>query len=80
MTSYYKIIASGLGTSSGAYELSLNSSALRKISLGETVNDAIKDGELKIYEFTLPKGKYHILVKGHNNSEGQYRILVREEK
>jgi hypothetical protein len=28
----------------------------------------------------LSKGTYHILLKGHNNTGGRYRILVREEK
>ncbi len=28
----------------------------------------------------LPKGRFHVAMKGHNTTGGSYRILVREEK
>ena len=28
----------------------------------------------------LPTGKYQLFIKGHNNTEGQFKLIVREEK
>ncbi len=48
-------------------------------SFGDAQNFATPKGNIGI-SMHLSKGTYHILLKGHNNTGGRYRILVREEK
>lgn len=60
----YKIVAGGHNKSSGAYELSLSTTNLINIAIGDTVNDTIKQVQMKAYEFTI-------------KSEGIVRIQAR---
>lgn len=71
----YKIVAGGLGTSSGAYELRLNATDIKSIAIGDTVNDTLKDGQVKVYEFTL-KSEGLVRIDGRRTDDSAFAPFI----
>lgn len=71
----YKIIAGGLGTSSGAYELKLNTIDIKSISIGETIHDRVQDGRAKVYEFTL-KSEGLVRIEGRRTDDSSFAPFI----